>query len=54
MESIIEKIRYKLKQSEDRKYSVYLSVVIPMFNTEKYLQRCLDSIVGQSFKEIFK
>lgn len=52
MKSVIDKIRYKLKQSESRKYSVYLSVVIPVFNTEKYLRRCLDSIVSQSFKDI--
>lgn len=52
MKNVIDKIGHKLKQSESRKDSVYLSVVVPVFNTEKYLKRCLDSIVSQSFKDM--
>ncbi|MBR2140366.1 MAG: glycosyltransferase family 2 protein [Phascolarctobacterium sp.] len=26
------------------------SIVVPVYNVEKYLQRCLDSIVNQTFK----
>lgn len=29
-----------------------VSVVVPVYNTEKYLKRCLDSIVKQTLKEI--
>lgn len=29
-----------------------LSVIIPVYNTEKYLRRCLDSIVNQTYKEL--
>ncbi|MCK9478230.1 MAG: glycosyltransferase [Firmicutes bacterium] len=29
-----------------------VSVVVPVYDTEKYLKRCLDSIVNQTFKEI--
>ncbi|OCG35943.1 MULTISPECIES: glycosyltransferase family 2 protein [unclassified Gilliamella] len=29
-----------------------LSVVIPVYNTEKYLIKCLDSVINQSFKNI--
>jgi glycosyltransferase involved in cell wall biosynthesis len=29
-----------------------LSVVVPVFNVEKYLPRCLDSIVGQTMRDI--
>lgn len=29
-----------------------ISVVIPVFNTEKYLKECLDSILGQTFSDI--
>ncbi len=29
-----------------------ISVLIPVFNVERYLKQCLDSIIGQSFQEI--
>lgn len=29
-----------------------ISVVIPVYNTEKYLSRCLDSILGQTFRDL--
>lgn len=29
-----------------------ISVIIPVYNTEKYLKACLDSILGQSYKDI--
>lgn len=29
-----------------------ISVIIPVYNTEKYLPRCLDSLVGQSYPNI--
>ena len=29
-----------------------ISVIIPVYNVEKYLKRCLDSIIDQSFKDI--
>ena len=29
-----------------------VSVVVPIYNTSKYLRRCLDSIVGQTYKDI--
>lgn len=32
--------------------SVKVSVVIPVYNSEKYLKRCLDSAVNQTLKEI--
>lgn len=32
--------------------SIKLTVVIPVFNCEKYLQRCLESVVNQSLKNI--
>ena len=30
----------------------FFSIIIPIFNTELYLRRCLDSIVNQSFRDI--
>ena len=29
-----------------------ISVIIPVYNVEKYLSQCLDSIVNQTLKEI--
>lgn len=29
-----------------------ISVIIPVYNVEKYLKRCLDSVVNQTFKDI--
>ena len=31
---------------------INVSVIVPVYNTEKYLKRCLDSLVNQSLKEI--
>lgn len=28
-----------------------LSIIIPVYNTEKYLQRCFDSVISQSYKD---
>ena len=29
-----------------------ISVIVPVYNVEKYLKRCLDSIINQTFKDI--
>lgn len=29
-----------------------ISVVVPVYNTERYLSQCLDSILSQSYKNI--
>ena len=29
-----------------------ISIIVPNYNTEKYLPRCLDSLIGQTFKDI--
>ena len=29
-----------------------ISLIVPVYNTEKYLKRCLDSLINQSFKDI--
>ena len=29
-----------------------ISVIVPIYNTEKYLRKCLDSIVNQTFKDL--
>ena len=31
---------------------IKVSIIIPIYNVEKYLRRCLDSIVNQTLKDI--
>ena len=31
-------------------YQELISVIVPIFNTEKYLHQCLDSILSQSYE----
>lgn len=32
--------------------NVKLSVIVPVYNSEKYLERCIDSIINQTFEDI--
>ena len=29
-----------------------VSIIIPVYNTEKYLRQCLDSVINQTFQDI--
>ena len=31
---------------------IKVSAIIPVYNVEKYLQQCLDSVINQTLKEI--
>ena len=30
----------------------FISIIVPVYNTEQYLKRCLDSVINQTFKDI--
>lgn len=34
------------------KYNELISIVVPIYNVEKYLERCVDSIINQTYKNI--
>lgn len=44
--------RWEEKMKNKQKNEVKVSVVIPVYNAEKYLRTCLDSVLGQSLNEI--
>ena len=29
-----------------------ISIIVPIYNVEKYIHRCIDSIINQSYKNI--
>ena len=31
---------------------VKVSVIVPVYNVEEYLEKCLDSVIGQTFEDI--
>lgn len=62
-DAVLIKIRFLLKLEKSKKnknveiiagesYPAKVSIIIPVYNVEKYLDECLDSICGQTLKEI--
>ena len=47
----IKRISDNLK-TKNIENNLYFSIIVPVYNTEKYLRRCLDSLVNQTFKDI--
>ena len=43
---------YRNEIKEKTSLSGLVSVVIPVYNVEKYLRECLDSVVGQTYKNL--
>lgn len=41
-----------LDETQKRIYGPVVSVIIPVYNVEKYIDHCLESVVGQSWKKL--
>lgn len=46
---LLKFLRYKIRKKGEKPL---ISVIIPVYNTEEYLERCLDSVVSQTLKNI--
>ena len=43
----------KINQRDDDKgMTVKVSVIVPVYNVEKYVTKCLDTLINQTFREI--
>lgn len=41
-----------MESDKEKKLNSIISIVIPVYNVEKYLRECLDSVVGQTYKNL--
>lgn len=42
----------KTIETKDKITSVKVSIIVPLFNTEKYIEKCLECLVNQTLKDI--
>lgn len=51
-EDILIKFKFEDIVDELTRYIPKISVIVPVYNVEKYLHKCLDSIINQRFRDI--
>ena len=39
-------------KKEEEKFMIKVSVIVPIYNVEKQLEKCLDSLLNQTLKDI--
>ena len=49
---ILKEFNFPNEFEDIRKKSPYFSVIVPFYNVEKYIEKCLESIQGQTFSDI--
>lgn len=42
----------KMKVEEKKQNNILISVIVPVYNAEKYLKTCLDSLINQTYKNL--
>lgn len=47
-----DKLEFNKKQNGELKQEGLISVVVPIYNTESYLKKCVDSIINQTYTNI--
>ncbi len=52
MNNEIDNILLRLNESLNNENNILISVILPVYNTEKYLNRCLDSIFIQNYSNL--
>lgn len=42
-------MKLKNNETDGKKIDIFISVIVPVYNAEKYLKTCLDSLISQTY-----
>lgn len=42
-------MKLKNNETDGKKIDIFISVIFPVYNAEKYLKTCLDSLISQTY-----